>query len=137
MIIDYSKLFQQPQSGVQMSRATVEVQKNVARQFSALTYEINKRNRVSKKQVTMITPEAPLEERPPTTKMVSWKSLDMCEKYKLLKAFMDDNKVDKKEAAELIKALKRGTIEIEQDKSNKSVTKATLPASALQVVSIG
>lgn len=137
MIIDYSKLFQQPQSGVPMSRATVEVQKNVARQFSALTYEINKRNRVNKKTVTMITPEAPLEDKPPTTKMVSWKSLDMCEKYKLLKAFMDDNKVEKKEAAELIQALKRGTIEIEYDKSNKSVTKAALPASALQVVSVG
>lgn len=137
MIVDYNKIFQQHTmscASTATGRAVVEIQKNVVRQYSALSYEANKRNRTPKKPATIISHEAALAiEQKPNTKCVSWKSLDMCEKYKLLKAFMEDNNTDKKEAVELVKALKRGTLEVEYDKSSKSVSKASLPASKEQI----
>lgn len=136
MMIDYNKLFQQHSAPLTpSSRSTVEIQKNVARQFSSLSYEMNKRARVSQKLVTMIGPDTVIMDE--KTKSVSWKSLDMCEKYKLLKVFLEGNNIENNEADEFVKALKKGTLEVEYDKSNKSVTKASLPLAKMPIASYG
>lgn len=130
MIVDYSKLFhtQPAMLSAATGRTVVEVQKNVARQFSALTYEVNKRTRHSKHPVQMIVGDLPIEElSAKKSRSSSWKSLDMCEKYKILKAFLEDNQVSDVETADLVKALKRGTLQVEYDKSNKTISKASLP----------